>query len=391
VSAEPGTEKSILGAKREQFVMGIDFEAEGLVDGLEGEARDARLVLLESLFQRGVPLEELKRAVAESRLALLPLEHALSGEGPRYSAEEVAKRTGIEPELLTRVWRALGLPEAPEGEPVYTDEDIEAAVRAKAFLDAGLPEEGIIQVARVIGLTMAQLAAANRELIASSLRRPGDTELDVALRYAAAARQFTPLLGPMLAHAHNLHLREQIGHDVVAMTELGAEGAAGTAEVCVCFADMVGFTRLGERLPVEEVGLVAMRLAELANAVVEPPVRLVKLIGDAAMLVSSEPRELFTAALALVEAAEGEGEKFPPLRAGIAFGTALGRGGDWYGRPVNLASRVTGIARPDSVLVTEEAREAAADGFSYSFAGERRLKGIQGRVRLFRVRREENA
>jgi adenylate cyclase len=372
-------------------VTAIDFEAEGLLQGLEGEASEARLALLVALTQRGVPLEELKRAVAESRLALLPVERALSPEGPRYSAKELAEQVGIGIDMITRVWRAMGLSEAPPDERVYTNEDLEAAARAKALFDAGLPEDGIIQVARVIGMTMAQLAAANRELVASSLRQPGDTELDVALRYAAAARQFTPFLGPMLAHAHNLHLREQIGHDVVALTDLGAAEAPGTSEVGVCFADMVGFTRLGEQVPIEEVGLVATRLTELANDVAEPPVRLVKLIGDAAMLVSSEPRAVVAAALALIEAAEQEGEEFPPLRAGIAFGTALGRGGDWYGRPVNLASRVTGIARPDSVLVTEEARNAATDGFRYSFAGERRLKGIQGTVRLFRARREMDA
>jgi adenylate cyclase len=369
----------------------IDFEGEGLLEGLAGEAREARLALLEGLAARGVSVEELKRAVAEDRLALLPVEHALSGEGPRYSAEEVAGRAGIELDVVTRVWRAMGLSEAPPDERVYTDEDIEAGTRVKAFLDAGLPEEGIIQVARVIGMTMAQLAAANRELIASSLRQPGDTELDVALRYAEAAREFTPLLGPILAHAHNLHLREQIGHDVVALTELGAGGPPGSSEVCVCFADMVGFTRLGEQVPIEEIGVVATRLTELANAVAEPPVRLVKLIGDAAMLVSAQPRELVAAALELVEAAEREGEEFPPLRAGIAFGAALGRGGDWYGPTVNLASRVTGIARADSVLVTKEARDAVADGFRYSFAGERRLKGIQERVRLYRVRRVADA
>jgi adenylate cyclase len=371
--------------------MAIDFEAEGLLQGLEGEARDARVALLEGLAQRGVPLEELKQAVAESRLALLPIEHALSGEGPRYSAEEVADRVGLDLGVVTRVWRAIGLSEAPPDERVYTDEDIEAATRAKAFLDAGLPEEGIIQVARVIGMTMAQLAAANRELIASSLRRPGDTELDVALRYAGAARQFTPMLGPMLAHAHSLHLREQIGHDVVALAELGAGSAPGTSEVCVCFADMVGFTRLGEQVPIEEIGLVATRLTELANAVAEPPVRLVKLIGDAAMLVSSEPRELVAAALALIEAAEQGGGGVPAaarrgrLRHSARARRRLVRASGEPRQPGH------GDRAADSVLVTEEAREAAADGFKYSFAGERRLKGIQGRVRLFRVRREADA
>ena len=88
------------------------------------------------------------------------------------------------------------------------------------------------------------------------------------------------------------------------------------------------------------------RLGELAAAVVEPPVRLVKMIGDAAMVVGPEPGPVVEAALALVEAAENEGEDFPLLRAGVASGQALARAGDWYGRPVNLASRITAIARP---------------------------------------------
>jgi adenylate cyclase len=79
------------------------------------------------------------------------------------------------------------------------------------------------------------------------------------------------------------------------------------------------------------------------------------------------------------------------LRAGVAHGPAIARVGDWYGRPINLASRITGIARPGSVVVDEAAREAAGEGYSYSFAGERRLKGIQGRVTLFRARREAEA
>jgi adenylate cyclase len=371
--------------------MPTDFDAEGLLAGLDGEARESRLALLESLSKSGVSLEELKRAVEENRLALLPVERALSGDGPRYTAAEVADTVGVKLEVVTRVWRALGFSEAPPDERVYTDDDIEAAARAKAFLDAGLPEDGIIEVARVIGMTMAQFAASNMQLIGAALRRPGDTELEVALRYAAAAREFTPLLGPMLAHAHNLHLREQIGRDVVELADLDAGGAPGTSEICVCFADMVGFTKLGERVPIEEVGLVAGRLTEMASAVSEPPVRLVKLIGDAAMLVSREAPQLLEAALRLVEAADEEGEQFPQLRAGVAFGTALGRGGDWYGRPVNLASRITGIARPSSVLASEEAREAGGERFSYSFAGRRRLKGVGGEVPLFRVRQAEAA
>jgi adenylate cyclase len=94
------------------------------------------------------------------------------------------------------------------------------------------------------------------------------------------------------------------------------------------------------------------------------------------------------AVLDLVEAADAEGEEFPQLRAGVASGAALSRAGDWYGQPVNLASRITGRARPGSVLVTEQVRDAAGeDGVVYSFAGEKRLKGVRDPLPLFRVRR----
>ncbi len=115
--------------------------------------------------------------------------------------------------------------------------------------------------------------------------------------------------------------------------------------------------------------------------------RLVKLIGDAAMIVGPAPAPVIEAALTLVESAEREGEDFPALRAGLATGEAIPRGGDWYGRPVNLASRITAIARPGSVLVTEQVRDALVASYAWSFAGSRRLKGIDGAIKLFRARR----
>ena len=85
---------------------------------------------------------------------------------------------------------------------------------------------------------------------------------------------------------------------------------------------------------------------------------------------------MLEAACALIEAAEEEGEEFPLLRAGLACGAVLPQSGDYYGRPVNLASRITGVARPGSVVVDSAAKEAAGEGFAYSYTGERRLKGI---------------
>ena len=365
----------------------VDFESEGLLDGVEGRAREARLELLRELADQGVPLDELRVAVEERRLAVLPVERSLSGSDERFNSAEVAERAGVDREFLEREWRALGMALSSEDAEIYSERDVEAAARVQRLLDAGIPEEGVLEIARLLGMTMSQLAAANRRLIADAFMREGDTEYDVAHRFAAVAEEFLPLIGETLSYTLALHLREQIRHDAFDVAELSSGRPTAADEATVCFADMVGFTQLGETLDPTALGAVTGRLGELAASVVEPPVRLVKMIGDAAMVVGPEPAPVVEAALALVEAAENEGEDFPLLRAGVASGQALARAGDWYGRPVNLASRVTAIARPASVLVTEPVREALADAYAWSFAGERRLKGIDDRVKLYRCRR----
>jgi adenylate cyclase len=364
----------------------IDFEAEGLLDGLDGNQREARRELLEQLAADGVSLGDLRRAVEEDRLALLPVELVLASEDPRYTAEEVAGRAGIELDFLLRQWQALGLPTPDLDERALGEEEVRAARRIATIREV-LPDEALLESARVLGVSMAQFAAASRSLIAEAMMHAGDTERDVGLRLAEAARRLGPLVGETLEHAFNLHLREQVRHDVIGRAEL-RRGAPGTQEVTAGFADIVGFTTLGEELAPEELGGVTGRLGTLAADVVRPPVRLVKLLGDAAMLVSTDGERAVDAALALIEAADEAGEEFPMMRAGLARGVAIARGGDWYGRPVNLASRITAVARPGSVLVSAEAKAAAGDRFHYSFAGERRLRGVHGRVRLFRVRRK---
>jgi adenylate cyclase len=370
-------------------VSAIDFEAEGLLDGLEGEAREARRRLLTELAEAGVPPAELHRAVAEDRLALLPVEGALSGEGARYTADEVAELSGLERPFLDRVWRALGMAFADDPVPAFSDEDVAAARRVAALREAGLDDEGILEVARLIGMTMSQLAAAGRRLVADAFLNEGDNEYDAGIRFADAARAFTPLIGDTLSHAFNLHLREQIRHDAFGAAELSAGRTPAAEEVTVAFADVVGFTRLGETLEPDELGAVTNRLGELAAEVVVPPVRLVKMIGDAAMLVGPESGPVLDAVLELVASGEAEGDSLPMLRAGVARGQALPRAGDWYGRPVNVASRITAMARPASVLAEEHVRDGLEDAYRWSSAGSRRLKGIAGQVRLYRCRRAE--
>jgi adenylate cyclase len=131
----------------------------------------------------------------------------------------------------------------------------------------------------------------------------------------------------------------------------------------------------------------ASGLAELARDVAAAPVRFIKTLGDAVMLMCPEPVPLLEAVLDLVAAAEKE--ELPQLRVGLASGSAVSRAGDWFGSAVNVASRVTGVARPGSVLVAESTRELVGDAtqFSWSFATARHLKGVKGETKMFRARR----
>jgi adenylate cyclase len=366
----------------------MDFEAAGLLEGLEGEERSSRLALLEQLSEAGVPDEQLRKAVAEQRLALLPVERALGGD-PHLTAAEVAEQAEVPLEYLVRQRRALGLPQAEPEELAFTDEDVAAARDLKQFLEAGLGEEGVEDVTRVIGESMSRVARAVADLTAGALLRPGVSEHEIGLGYAEAAKGMGPLLVKQLEYVFRLQLRELVRNDIVSRTELETGKLPGSETINVAFSDLVGFTKLGERLPAEELGQVAGRLGRMAAEVARPPVKLVKTIGDAAMLVSTDAEALVRVTLELVQAADDEGEEFPQLRGGVARGEAIGRAGDWYGRPVNVASRVTGVARPGSVLVTGDVRSAAEDSFKWSPAGKRKLKGVKDPQPLFRARERE--
>lgn len=367
--------------------MSIDFEREGLLDDCSGEeARLARAKLLERLSDDGVPLEDLRRAVEESRLALIPAERALTGDAA-FTVSEVAERAGVEAELLLAEQQALGMPRPGPDDRVLTEDDLTAARVLRKLLDAGLPRDGILDVARVVGQAMENVAAASRQLVGEALLQPGDSELEVALRYADATIELTPLMASLLDHQYRLRLREGLRQATIGQQALESGELTGAVEVSVGFADLVGFTRLGERLPAPDLGRLAGRLATMAAEHAEPPVQLVKTIGDAAMLASPDSAPLLDALLGLVADADAAGEDFPQLCAGAARGPALARGGDWYGRPVNLASRVTDAARPGSVLVTGDLREDAPDdAYRWSRAPARRFKGVEGRVPIYRVR-----
>ena len=366
--------------------MGIDFAAEGLLDGLEGDARDARVELLEQLEADGVSLEELRAATRDGRLLFIGAERVVSGV-PRYSTREVAERAGVRPEFIMALRRANGLPVPSLDAVICSQADIEAAQLARTFLDAGVREEQQLAVVRVLGRGLAQAAEVMRATVLELVLQPGTSEAELSRLYAQRVDGLMPLVGPLLEQMVRLHLRHAVRTEAINAAERAAGALPGARDVTVGFADLVGFTRLGEEVAPDELGRVAERLVELAGEHLRAEVRIVKTIGDAAMLISPDAPALLDVALDLVDAADAEGEDFPQLRVGIASGPALNRAGDWYGRPVNIASRITNIARPGSVLATREVRDAANAAYRWSSAGARSLKGVDGPVRLYRARR----
>ena len=364
----------------------IDFAAEGLLDGLDGPARAERVALLESLVADGVPLGELRRSTASGTIMYLPADRVISNKNERYSAAEVSRLTGVEEGFLIEARRAMGLPIPDPDESVYSETELESSRMIHVGREAGISDDELLELLRVMGRALAQVAESLRALPLKLVLEPGMSEPALAQAYAEAAGRLYPLVDPLVSNVLDLHLRHATQSTVVSAFERSGGRLPGSRQVAICFADLVGFTRLGEEVPADELGRLAVRLEALAGDAVEAPVRLVKTIGDAAMLASPEPAPLLAVTLRLLAAAEAEGESFPQLRAGAAIGDAVPRAGDWFGRPVNLASRITAVARPGAMLAEGELRHAAGEEFRWSFAGERRLRGIRGPVALYRVR-----
>ena len=369
----------------------VDFERAGLLDDLAGDARRTRLAVLESLAEDGVDAGSMREAIDDDRLGLLLLERTLAPADGR-SLADIVESTGVERETVCRWFQALGrpIPGNPD-DPIYTDEDVEVARHINAYRALGFDDEAMMPVVRAIGRGVLTMADALGSLLGEALLEAGEPEPDLALRYAVEARKIAEHDSLHLAHLVAVALADRIRSHAVALSGANAGRLQGAQEIAVCFVDLVGFTDLGENVSATELSAVAEQLAATATEIAERPVRLAKTIGDAVMLVSSETRPLVEAALALAgrwaEADDGR----PEVRIGIACGVGVPHAGDWYGPPVNLASRVTATARPGQVVVTSAVRadvcgEDGGDaGFRWRTAAPRRFKGVRGVQRLFRV------
>lgn len=370
-----------------------DFEAEGLLDGLDEEEKPARLRLLTQLYlEDGVDLETLKEEAEANRLALLPADLVLGSSKLKYTPLEIAELAGMSVSDFQNLIAAVGLPRPAPDQRTFNEADLNAARRLKRFQEAGIPTEVLLAVTRQVGSSAARIAQSHRDLVASDLITPGADEYEAAVQLRQASLQLLPLAEQAVDYALRSHFVDQLRNQAMAMANPGLLGSGESSEVSICFADLVGFTRLGERAELEKIGTVAKLLESVAIGVTNPEVRLVKTIGDAAMLVSEDGAALFDAAIRFIEVGKEAGEELPALRVGVARGEAISQVGDWFGPPVNLASRITEAARPDSVLADKKAVDAAGEeDFAYSWVGQHKFKGLDRPVKLFRVRRKDGS
>jgi adenylate cyclase len=364
---------------------GVSSDDSRLLEGLDSEARRDRAELIPWLLERGFTANE----IAASDTPMLLLANRVMGyDGVHVSANEMSRETGIDRDLLLALQRAAGLPRIDDPDAaVLPRADVVAAARAKYLIDLGVSVDDAVAIVRVLTEGLGRAVAMLREPTFKVFVTPGASEVELAEAAEGLAQASSPLFRDMVVEMVMLQLRHMFEGEGITAAERAAGRLPTARQVAVAFADLAGFTRLGETVPPDDLERVATRLAELAHDVAEPPVLFIKSIGDAVMFVSPDCGQLIRSAIELIAVAEDSG--LPPLRAGVAAGLAVSRAGDWFGSPVNIASRVIALARARTVVVTESAREMldGADEFAWSPVGEQVLRGVTGAISLFGVDR----
>jgi len=353
---------------------------------LWGATAIERARLIDYLLDHGVSPDDLRELRDPRRLALLAIDQAVS-DRPTMTRAEVARRAGVEEEFVARVWRASGLPPGDPDEPLYSRRDVEA-LRILAAMRTIFSEDDLLEATSVLGLAMSQVAASQVELfrrrVTSQVPDGAVGNLDFVLRNAAMVDLMLPTAGQLLEIVHRRHVEATVRNEAVVMVEEAQGGLPGEVELCVGFADLVGFTAASEQLLPMELGEMAGGLVRHAEeALPARGARIVKTIGDAVMFTAPDAPSGAAAALDLVEQA-GRDSSLPPLRAGLAYGPVLRRYGDCFGRTVNVAARLCAVAAPGTVLFhgsTEmDGATWAAAGLSVGEPSVLKAKGIEGGI-----------
>lgn len=256
------------------------------------------------------------------------------GATPRWNREEVARQAGMDPEEARRLWVALGFPESDPAERLFTDDDVAALQATRRVRQlAGVSAVEAVALARSMGRALAVLATGQIEALVGRLGTEPALEL---------APRLLGELERLVVHVW----RRQVG---AAAERLAAAPEAGSAQRAVGFVDVVGYTRLSRELELSELVAFLDGFDSAASAaVIRHGGRVVKTIGDEVMWTVD------TAETAARIGAELAGLPTPLVRVGVAYGRTVPSGGDVFGPVVNIAARLTRLARPGTCLVDRE-------------------------------------
>ncbi len=338
------------------------------------------------LRARGYSLGQLREAAHSGRLAYGYLEDLFPPPARTRSLAEASEETGLEPALIERIWTAVGF--SAESLDRIGEEDMQLLRYMASVLDAGFPLVAFLQLVRVYGQALARIADAEVKLfhlfVHEPLMRDGIPGLEIAEAMEGLAAELLPLASPIMDRVHYRSLQHFVGQDVVGHLELeGAGDELGRLHVGIAFADLAGYTRLTEEVGEEEALDVVERFVESVEVTLPDDARVIKTIGDEVMVVGADPSALVDWAVGFQALNAG---RRPLPRIGVHSGDALYRDGDYYGRAVNLASRVGARAAGGEVLVTREVVDVAGSHLAFEPIGNVKLKGFKEATDLFLAR-----
>jgi adenylate cyclase len=349
-------------------------------------AAQARVVA--RMRERGHSLEDLKRAGREGRLAFGFTEDLFPQPEEQMTVAQVARETGLEPELVERILVILGTP--LERERLLDPHDVQALRHCARVLAAGFPLVAFLQLVRVYAQSLRRIADAEVRLfhlyVHEPLIRDGVPELEMAGEMGELAGDMLPLASPLIDYLHTRYLRFFLEQDVIGHmeSELDASTDLGQVPVTLCFIDLTGFTRYTEEEGDLEALDVVENFVETVEATLPPEATIVKTIGDEVMVVSPDAASLTEWAVGLLARLPER----PQPRVGIHCANAVYRDGDYFGTHVNLAHRVVSRAQAGEVLVTDRVTDAIREreGLAFEPIGEVSLKGFPAPTPLFLVR-----
>jgi adenylate cyclase len=369
---------------------GVIPEIDGRREWTEPAVAHARIVA--RLRERGHRLDQIREAGRQGRLAYGYIESLFGEDRPSWSLDDAADETGLEPALIERFWASIGLP--PSALESLTDEDLQALRYVSSVLAAGFPLVAFLQLCRVYGQSLSQIADAEVRLfhlyVHEPLMREGVPGLEMAEEMESLARDLLPIASPLMDYVHTRFLQHFVAQDVVGHMETELEddeSAAGRVRVAIVFADLAGYTRFTEEEGEEEALSSVERFVEGVTHTLPEDARVVKTIGDEVMVVGTDVEALVDWAVGLLATVEER----PEPRLGINYGSTLYRDGDYFGREVNLASRVVARARGGEVLVTDSVVDAVSGASHLRFEpiGSVKLKGFDEPRQLCRAAARE--